>query len=53
MNSVKKTNKRKRNKNLKMRSFWQYLTVQIVLTERKTSLITIFPQLIKIIETKA
>ena len=47
---IKKTNKQKRNKNLKMPSFWQYLTVQIVLTVRKTSLITIFPQLLKIIE---
>ena len=56
INSVKK-NKQKWNKNLKMPSFWQYLTVKIVLTEseRKTSLITIhFPSTaIKIIEKKA
>ena len=32
----------KRNKNLKMARFWQYLTVQIVLTVRKTSLIIVF-----------
>ena len=38
----------KRNKNMKMASFWQYLTGQIVLTERKTSLITVFLQLLKI-----
>ena len=31
-----------------MEGFWQYLTVQIQLTERKTSLITIFLQLLKI-----
>ena len=30
-----------------MASSWQYLTVQIVLTERKASLITVFPQLLK------
>ena len=53
INSVKKTNKRKRNKNLKMPSFWQYLTVQIVLTERKTSLITVFPKMLKIMAKKA
>ena len=29
------------------------LTIQIVLTERKTSLVTIFPQLLKIIAKKA
>ena len=53
LNSVKKTNKRKRN-NLKMPSFWQYLTVQVVLTERKKrSLITIFYQLLKVTEKKA
>ena len=31
-----------------MASFWQNLTVQILLTEGKTSLITVFPQLLKI-----
>ena len=31
-----------------MAGFWQYLTVQILLTERKTSLITAFLQLLKI-----
>ena len=36
-----------------MPGFWQYLTVQIVLTERKISLITVFPQLIEIIAKKA
>ena len=48
INSMKK--KQKWNKNLKMPSFRQYLTVQIVLTEseRKTSLITIhFPLIAK------
>ena len=53
INSVKKTKKGKRNKNLKMPRFWQYLTVQILLTDRKTNLMTIFPQLFKIIEKKA
>ena len=43
----------KRDKNLKMASFWLYLTVQIVLTERKASLITAFPQLLKITPKKA
>ena len=51
--AIEKTNRRKWNKNLKIPSFWQYLTVQIVLTERKTCLITSFPQLLKIIENKA
>ena len=32
---------------MKIASFGQYLTVQIVLTERKTSIIAIFPQLLK------
>ena len=36
-----------------MASYWQYLTVQIVLTERKTSLITVFVQLLKIMANKA
>ena len=36
-----------------MISFWQYLTVQIVLIERKTSLITFFHQLLKIMAKKA
>ena len=31
----------------------QHLTVQIVLTERKTSLITVFPQFLKIMAKKA
>ena len=53
LNSMKKTNKRTWNKNLKMPSFWQYLTVQIVLTERKTSLITVFPKMLKIMAKKA
>ena len=53
INSVKKANKRKRNENLKMPHFWQYLTAQMALTERKTSLTTIFPQLLKIIEKNA
>ena len=30
-----------------MASFWQNLTVQILLTEGKTSLIIVFPQLLK------
>ena len=36
-----------------MASFLQYLTVQIVLTERKSSLIIVFPQLLKIMAKKA
>ena len=36
-----------------MASYWQYLTVQIVLTERKTSLITVFVQSLKIMANKA
>ena len=44
--------KRQRNKNLKMASFWQYLTVQIVLIEKKTSLINVFPELLKIMAKK-
>ena len=43
----------KRNKNLEMANFWQYLTVQIVLTERNTSLIIVFLQLLKIMAKKA
>ena len=36
-----------------MQVFMQYLTVQIVLTQRKTSLIAVFPQLLKIMAKKA
>ena len=35
-----------------MKSFGQYLTVQIVVTERKTGLIASFPQLLKMIEKR-
>ena len=42
----------KRNKNLKMQVFVQYLTVHIVLTDRKTSLITAFSQMLKIMTKK-
>ena len=35
-----------------MQSFVQYLIIQIVLTERKTSRITVFPQLLKIMAKK-
>ena len=37
----------------KFQFFVQYLTVQIVLTERKTSLFTVFLQLLKIMTKKA
>ena len=37
----------------KQNFFVKYLTAQIVLTERKTSLITVFPQLFKIMAKKA
>ena len=46
ISSVKKTNKWKRN-NLKMPSFWQYLTVQIRLTERKTKCNYHFSSIVK------
>ena len=36
-----------------MQFFVQYLTVQIVLTEKTTSLITVFPQLLKTMANKA
>ena len=44
--------KRKITKNLKMPSL-QYLTVQIVLTEGKTSLITVYPKMLKIMTKQA
>ena len=36
-----------------MNFFVQYLIVQVGLTERRTSLITVFPQLLKIVAKKA
>ena len=36
-----------------MTSFWQYLTVQIMLTERKASQITAFLQFLKVMAKKA
>ena len=38
---------------MKMQLFVWYLTVQIVLTETKTSVNTVFPQLLKIMAKKA
>ena len=43
----------KRKKNLKMPTFCASLTVQIVLIERKASLITVFPKMLKITTKKA
>ena len=37
----------------KFKFFVQYLTLQIVLTERKTSIITVFLKLLKIMAKKA
>ena len=42
----------KKSKTLKMHIFVQYLTLQIVLAERKAGLITVFPQLLKIMSKK-
>ena len=41
------------NETLLLSFVMQYLTVQIVLPERKASLITVFPQLLKIMATQA
>ena len=46
-------NIKKRIRNMKMQLFVWYLTVQIVLTETKTSVNTVFPQLLKIMAKKA
>ena len=50
---ISERTKKNENKNLKMPCCVKHLTVQIVLTERKTSLITVFPQLLKIMAKKA
>ena len=41
------------NKNLKMQSFCAVFDFQIVLTEKKTTLINVFPKMLKIMAKKA
>ena len=43
----------KMNKNLKMQSFCAVFDFQIVLTEKKTTLINVFPKMLKIMAKKA
>ena len=50
---LQKIIKSEKSKTLKIHIFVQHLTLQIVLAERKTGLITVFPQLLKIISEKA